>query len=42
MFDAVTGHDVWAELAGTIEEVNLLSSQEPSGAGWRCLFLERP
>ena len=38
MFDAVTGNDVGAGLAGTIEDFNLLLSQEPSGAGQGCLF----
>ena len=38
MLDAVTGNDVWAGLAGTIEDFNLLLSQEPSGAGWGGLF----
>jgi hypothetical protein len=38
MLDAVTGNDVWAGLAGTIEDFTLLLSQKPSGAGWGYLF----
>jgi hypothetical protein len=38
MLDAVTGNEVGAWLAGAIEDLNLLLSQEPSGAGWGCLF----